>query len=38
MSKNKESGDAGELEIINLVPCPNCGKDLMVLPKNYPLL
>jgi hypothetical protein len=37
MSKNKESGDAGELEVVNLVPCPNCGKSLMTLPKNYPL-
>lgn len=37
MSKNKESGDAGELEVVNLIPCPNCGKTLMTLPKNYPL-
>ena len=37
MSKNKESGDIGELEIVNLVPCPNCKKKLMILPKNYPL-
>ena len=37
MSKSKESGDAGELEVVNLVPCPNCGKKLMPLPKNYPL-
>ncbi len=37
MSKNKESGDAGELEVVALVPCPNCGKKLMTLPKNYPL-
>src|SRR3989344_3765554 len=37
MSKNKESGDAGEIEVVNLVPCPNCGKPLMSLPKNYPL-
>lgn len=33
----KESGDLGELEVINLVPCPNCKKKLMVLPPNYPL-
>jgi len=37
MSKNKEAGDVGELEVVNLVPCPNCGKRLMTLPKNYPL-
>ncbi len=37
MSKNKESGDAGELEVCALVPCPNCKKELMILPKNYPL-
>ena len=37
MSKNKLNGDAGELEVTKLVPCPNCGKRLMSLPKNYPL-
>jgi len=37
MSKSKESGDAGEKEVVKLVPCPNCGKKLMLLPKNYPL-
>jgi DNA-directed RNA polymerase subunit RPC12/RpoP len=37
MSKNKENGDAGEIEVCELVPCPNCGKKLMTLPKNYPL-
>jgi len=37
MSKSKESGDAGEIEVVELVPCPNCGKKLMLLPKNYPL-
>ena len=34
---NKQSGKTGEQEIINLIPCPNCGKKLMVLPPNYPL-
>ncbi|MDD3178335.1 MAG: DpnI domain-containing protein, partial [Candidatus ainarchaeum sp.] len=34
---NKISGDQGEIDIVNLVPCPNCGKKLMLLPKNYPL-
>ena len=37
MSKNKVSGDEGEKEVIKLVPCPNCNKPLMQLPKNYPL-
>jgi hypothetical protein len=34
---NKQFGDAGEKEVVDLVPCPNCGKELMVLPPNYPL-
>lgn len=33
----KESGNSGEQEIVDLVPCPNCGKKLMKLPPNYPL-
>ncbi len=37
MSKSKENGDAGEKDVVELVPCPNCGKKLMLLPKNYPL-
>lgn len=37
MSKNQISGDIGELEVVEKVPCPNCGKGLMALPKNYPL-
>ena len=37
MSKNKESGDVGELEVVDLIPCPNCKKKLMLLLKNYPL-
>ncbi len=37
MSKNIKSGDAGELEVVKKIPCPNCGKSLMALPKNYPL-
>lgn len=37
MSNNKISGDLGEQEIVDLVPCPNCKKNLMLLPKNYPL-
>ena len=38
MVNNKESGDFGEREIVELIPCPNCNKNLMTLPKNYPLV
>lgn len=34
---NRNSGDVGEHEVIDLVPYPNCGKALMKLPPNYPL-
>lgn len=37
MANNKISGDKGELDIVDLVPCPNCNKKLMILPPNYPL-
>jgi ssDNA-binding Zn-finger/Zn-ribbon topoisomerase 1 len=37
MSKNKISGDAGEQEVVEKVPCPNCGKKFMKLPSGYPL-
>lgn len=37
MASNKTSGDAGELEVVELVPCPNCNKKLMILPPSYPL-
>jgi len=37
MVNNKIAGDAGEEEVCKLVPCPNCKKPLMMLPKNYPL-
>lgn len=37
MSVNKVHGDNGEAEVCSLVPCPNCKKELMLLPKNYPL-
>lgn len=33
----KQAGDFGEKEVCDLIPCPNCGKSLMILPKNYPL-
>lgn len=34
---NKVTGDKGELEIIKLIACPNCGRKLMLLPNSYPL-
>lgn len=34
---NKQFGDEGEKEVVELIPCPNCGKELMLLPPNYPL-
>ena len=37
MAGNQKAGDDGEKEVVNLVACPNCGKALMQLPKNYPL-
>ena len=37
MADNKKHGDDGEREVVKNVPCPNCGKNLMVLPPNYPL-
>lgn len=37
MAGNKISGDLGEQEVVELVPCPNCNKKLMILPPSYPL-
>jgi len=37
MSSNKKAGNIGEKDIVELVPCPNCSKQLMQLPPNYPL-
>jgi hypothetical protein len=37
MSNNKMAGDEGEREVIELIPCPNCGKRLMGLPSGFPL-
>ena len=37
MISNKQSGDIGEKEVVDCVPCPNCGKSLMLLLPNYPL-
>jgi transcription elongation factor Elf1 len=30
-------GSKGEKYVIKLIRCPNCNKELMELPKNYPL-
>src|SRR3989344_5521457 len=37
MAKGHRTGKTGEAEVVTLVPCPNCGKALMTLPKNYPM-
>jgi hypothetical protein len=37
MVNNHLSGESGEQDIVALIACPNCGKKLMQLPKNYPL-
>jgi len=37
MAGNRLAGDVGEAEIVRLVPCPNCSKPLMGLPRNYPM-
>lgn len=37
MAGNQAAGDKGEKDVVRLVPCPNCGKKLMQLPKNYPM-
>lgn len=37
MNSNKQSGDFGEQEVVDLVLCPNCSKKLMLLPVCYPL-
>lgn len=37
MKKSHALGASGEKDIVASVPCPNCGKGLMELPKNYPL-
>ena len=37
MSENKKLGDLGEQDVIKKVKCPNCKKNLMILPSNYPL-
>ncbi len=37
MPSNKLSGDEGEKQVCELIPCPNCSKKLMTLPQNYPM-
>lgn len=37
MSITQANGTQGEKEVVKLIKCPNCNKDLMLLPKNYPL-
>lgn len=37
MYKRHDTGEVGEQQVVDLVPCPNCSKVLMKLPKNYPL-
>lgn len=29
---NKQFGDEGEREVVELLRCPNCGKELMLMP------
>lgn len=33
----KNFGNEGEKEVVDLIPCPNCGNELMLLPPNYPM-
>ncbi len=34
---NKQFGDEGERDVVDKIPCPNCSKELMLLPPNYPM-
>jgi DNA-directed RNA polymerase subunit RPC12/RpoP len=34
---NKQTGDFGEKEVIELIKCPNCGNKLVLLPPGFPL-
>lgn len=36
-TKSQTNGDNSEKEVVNLIPCYFCGKELMRLPNNYPL-
>lgn len=37
MNRHHQTGRDGELYIAENIACPNCGKPLMQLPRNYPL-
>ena len=37
MKSNVSRGTDGERDVISKVPCPNCGKRLIALPKGFPL-
>jgi len=37
MATSKLNGAEGEQDVCKKIPCPNCGKALMMLPPNYPL-
>lgn len=37
IGSKKSNGDLGEGEVVRLVPCPNCKKELSLLPKSFPL-
>ncbi|MBI2018996.1 hypothetical protein HYS96_04840 [Candidatus Daviesbacteria bacterium] len=37
MANNKLTGDLGEKEVCELIPCPNCGKELVLLPAGFPM-
>lgn len=37
MPNNAAAGTVGEQEVVDHVPCPNCGKSLLKLPRNYPM-
>jgi DNA-directed RNA polymerase subunit RPC12/RpoP len=34
---NKSAGDQGEQEVVDLVSCPNCKSQLMLLPPSFPM-
>ena len=38
MPNNKITGDLGERDVVDKVCCPNCQKNLMLLPPNFPLV
>jgi DNA-directed RNA polymerase subunit RPC12/RpoP len=37
MNMNSDTGTRGEKGVVKRVACPNCGKRLQLLPKNYPM-